>query len=120
MKYMVDRFWIDKVVDDYNLRTKDRYKRHVWNRSAFFNFMYMCGFTLAEIGKISNRDHSTVIHGLKIYEDNLRYEDFTEFIKPIEADLQTAIIADAKTYNDICIKEAISLAYLETLIAHKL
>lgn len=37
--------------------------------------------TLTSIGKLFNRDHSTVIHGLKAFENAKLYDDFMDYTR---------------------------------------
>ena len=39
----------------------------------------MEGMSLTAIGKLFNKDHATVIHGLKTYENVKVYDDFVNF-----------------------------------------
>lgn len=38
--------------------------------------LYHLGYTLAEIGKLFNRDHSTVLYSIKQIQSGIRYNDF--------------------------------------------
>jgi len=120
MKYMVDRMRVDELINEYDLTSKSRKQDYIWNRSAVYNFLHLCNYSLTEIGRMLDKNHATVIHGLKLYDNNLMYSDFKYFIKPIEDALQECIVVEFKTYNDTCVNEAICMVNLENLISEKL
>lgn len=48
--------------------------------------------SIKRIGRLINRDHSTIIHYLKAYDSEFRFnKDFRNFAKRIEEDLQDII-----------------------------
>lgn len=46
-----------------NLKSKSRKRKYVRPRHVLFYLLYSAGLTTEDIGRIFNRDHSTVIHG---------------------------------------------------------
>ena len=66
---------VDKIL------SKNRARRIVWIRYILYNYLKSTGsMTLTEVGKVFNRDHATVIHGLKKHSDFLVWNDL-EFIE---------------------------------------
>lgn len=58
----------------YDLSTKSRKMQHAWARYIFFHLARKDGHTLTLIATISKRDHSTVIHGIKKYEELYKHD----------------------------------------------
>jgi len=77
MKYMVDRMRVDELINEYDLTSKSRKQDYIWNRSAVYNFLHLCNYSLTEIGRMLDKNHATVIHGLKLYDNNLMYSALT-------------------------------------------
>ena len=58
---------------------------------AYFLRQYTT-LSTTKIGRLINRDHSTIIHYLKAYDSEFRFnKDFRNFAKRIEEDLQDII-----------------------------
>ena len=94
---------IEVVEKIYKVNPKDRTRRknHIWARAAFYVEMRKNHYSLHHIGEQMNRDHATVMHGLKLHNDlfgrdkhymayynrflrAMGYEVQDEPIKPIE------------------------------------
>jgi len=52
-----------------NLSSKDRYRDLIYKRSYLYSLLREDGWNLARIGKLFNRDHATVLNGLKIHDN---------------------------------------------------
>lgn len=66
-------------IKENNLTTPCRKREFVYRRYYLYHYLYvMHGFQLVDIGKLFDRDHSTVINGLRMYEDLKNYRDFIE------------------------------------------
>jgi hypothetical protein len=62
-----------------DLQTKSKKQYNVFARAACYTFLYderKGRIRTAEIGKLFNRDHSTVLWGFKIYEDLMITDKF--------------------------------------------
>ena len=61
---------IDKIL------SSKRQRRLVWIRYTLYNYLRTVGsMTLSEIGKVFNRDHATIIHGIKKHTDFVVWND---------------------------------------------
>ena len=63
---MIDK--INKLIQEYDLASKSHKRDKVYLRSYLYSILREDGWTMTDIGKLFNRDHATVINGLKIYE----------------------------------------------------
>ena len=64
------------------LDTKSRKREVVYRRIYLFKYLQqMEGLTLTAIGKMFNKDHATVIHGLKTFDNVKLYEDFMDYTR---------------------------------------
>jgi chromosomal replication initiation ATPase DnaA len=61
-------------VDILELKNKSRYRKYVYARQLIMYFLTREQITLKEIGKIFNRDHTTVVHANRTIR-NLLYSD---------------------------------------------
>lgn len=52
-----------------NLDSKDRHRDLIYKRSYLYAILREQGWNLSEIGRLFNRDHATVINGLRIYDN---------------------------------------------------
>lgn len=120
MKERVDLSKVENLIDRYELNTSNRNRSFVWKRSAVANFLRKHGLTTVKIGSLLGKDHATILHALKVYNNNRRYEDFILDIYEIECDLQRTFEHTTDYTDDICLNEMICLANLETLIKEKL
>lgn len=75
---------------------------------ALMRGAFTCAFrsaaSLMEIGKILVRDHSTIVHSIKVHESRLLYRDYRHFYKVAcqvrdELDLQVMEDVDLKSYE---------------------
>jgi hypothetical protein len=69
-----------KLIEEMDLKSKCRLRERVYGRFILYKYLRNYNLSLDRIGKFFNRDHSTVLHGLKQYEllSEYRYkhEDF--------------------------------------------
>ena len=64
------------------LDVKSRKRDIVYRRIYLFRYLkQMEGMSLISIGKMFNRDHSTVIHGLRTFDNVKLYEDFMDYTR---------------------------------------
>ena len=64
------------------LDVKSRKREIVYRRIYLFRYLkQMEGMSLISIGKMFNRDHSTVIHGLRTFDNVKLYEDFMDYTR---------------------------------------
>jgi hypothetical protein len=60
---------IQELIQMDNLSSKDRYRDLIYKRSYLYSLLREDGWNLARIGKLFNRDHATVLNGLKIHDN---------------------------------------------------
>lgn len=72
---------------------KSRKQEVVYTRMTIAHFLRQyTTLSTTEIGNLINRDHATIIHYLKAYESEFRFNgEFRNFAKRIEEDLQDII-----------------------------
>ena len=68
-----------EAIEKYKLDSKSRKRENVWRRAIIANELEKKGFTMQEIGKLFNRDHSTVVNAKKVYKACSLYRDFQLF-----------------------------------------
>lgn len=68
-----------------DLANKTRKREVVYKRHYMMKYLKETSdFTLTKIGKLFNKDHSTVIHALKQYDALKDYSDFREIIEELQ------------------------------------
>jgi len=88
---------IKDIIQRYDLTIKNRSRRIVYQRMYIFYKLYRLGFTLQEIGKIFNMNHSTILYGLKRHEMWCKKQDiiYLNTIVPLMNELE-----DDKAYEE--------------------
>lgn len=74
------------IIESFKLNTKDRKENVTYKRYYLYSFMYNYRhMTFSMIGKFFNRDHSTVIHGMREHEYwyNRKDERYLKYIHPL-------------------------------------
>ena len=66
---------IIQYIEDNNLKAKHRYRHYTYKRFYLYNLLREEGLTLYEIAAMFNRDHASVIHGLKTHNDLISIKD---------------------------------------------
>ncbi len=59
---------IEQLIEQYDLASKSRERDKVYFRSYIYWLLREDGWTMSDIGDLFNRDHATVINGLKVHE----------------------------------------------------
>jgi hypothetical protein len=73
---------IKDYICEEGLDTKCRKREVVYRRIYLFKYLQqMEGLTLTAIGNIFNKDHATVIHGLRTFDNVKLYEDFMDYTR---------------------------------------
>jgi len=70
MKILIEEEYYNKVIDlieKHQLIKKDRKAAKIYKRCYIYHYLYSKGMTLEDIGKTFNRNHATVMNGLKVY-----------------------------------------------------
>ena len=93
---------LTELIDNHKLRSLDRCRENVWKRAAISFFLRDNGFSLEMIGTMLNRNHATIIHSLKIYNNNINYRDFYNFVTEFEEELNCLYIEiDETGFNSL-------------------
>jgi len=58
---------VEEIIEEYDLKSKCRKRELVFMRYVLYKYLRSLGLSFDSIGKYFNRDHSTVIHGIKEY-----------------------------------------------------
>lgn len=66
---------IIQYIEDNNLKKKSRYRNIIYRRYYLYNKLREQGYTYQYIGNIFNRDHSTILHGIKVHKDFTKLKD---------------------------------------------
>jgi len=64
-----------EYIEKFDLKRKCRLRHYVYKRSYLYNALREQGFGYAEIGKLFDKDHATVIHGVKTHKDLMSTND---------------------------------------------
>ena len=68
---------IKKIIEEHGLNTPSRKEELVYKRFVFWNYLYnKLGMTLEDVGREFNRNHSSVIYGIRKYNDLIINNDF--------------------------------------------
>ena len=55
-------------VYDVDIKTKSRKRNIIDARTVFYHLLYNEGYSLTDIGRAINKNHATVINGLRLFE----------------------------------------------------
>ena len=78
--WSMNKLEIIRQICDYNMstrwRSKARTRQTVFERAVFFKLCrVLTKESLSDIGKMTGRDHATVVHGLKVFENDIEPND---------------------------------------------
>ena len=76
---------IIQYIEDNDLKARHRYRHYTYKRFYLYNLLREEGLTLYEIAAMFNRDHASVIHGLKTHNDLISIKDkiYLEYIEEL-------------------------------------
>ena len=79
-----------KLIEKDNLNSMSRVQELVWERVAISHLLRIEGYSTTKIGKLFNRDHSTIVHYGKLYDQAKNWDDYKEMetYVSIELDLE--------------------------------
>lgn len=83
---LIDR--AKKLIEKDELNTNLRVHENVFKRVAISNLLRIEGYSTTEIGKLFNRDHSTVVHYSKRYQEYKDWNDFNEIEMYVAVELE--------------------------------
>lgn len=76
---------IEKINRTFNINVTDKSKKrkYVYLRAIIAKRLRDKGLSLTYIGNELDKDHTTIIHYLKLYENSKQYPDFKKLINKI-------------------------------------
>ena len=123
---------VEQLIDELDLKSKCRKRELVYTRLVLFQYLRNQKMTMYAIGNIFNKDHSTIVYGLKQYElldkNKKHYPDFarikenvliqlglTPKLKPkAEVSYLERKVLDCKNYMDLkALQEELQKVILE-------
>ena len=73
MENRIDK--VKEVIEKDGLITKSRYRTFLDRRSYLYAMLNKNGMSLVEIGRLFNKNHATIINGIKKHHAYTRYKD---------------------------------------------
>lgn len=108
---------IHELIEKYGLIDKSRRRDVLYKRYYLYNELRICGLSLSQIGRVFNKNHATILHGLRVHKDLTSYKD-TDYLAEtcaLQAYLDGAELPDIskvfKTQKDYDIKTDILKAH---------
>jgi hypothetical protein len=99
----VDIKKVEDICREFGILTKSRKRELIYRRAAVCNYLRNnTKMTLKKIGELlGGKDHATVLHSLKTYNDLKLYKDvvFLQEVKDIELSLYRATRPDLEIYK---------------------
>ena len=87
---MTELKFLKEQITKYQLATNSRNRSYVYKRYYVMYRLNKCKLSLSEIGRLMNRHHATVIHGIRMHRRWTRMKD-TVYLHEIEPLVQSAI-----------------------------
>jgi hypothetical protein len=85
---IVDILDVVEIVTQLDLKTKTRDRRLAYSRNVYFKLArVLTSYSLNDIGKLVNRDHCTVIHGIKQFDNGILEDEYYSLYSKLFADL---------------------------------
>lgn len=94
---------IKKIIEEHGLNTPSRKEELVYKRFVFWNYLYnKLGMTLEDVGKEFNRNHSSVIYGIRKYNDLIMYDDFKKMATEFEDEIDSILsVVNAEAVDNL-------------------
>jgi len=101
---MIDK--INAIIEQYDLASKSRERDKVYFRSYIYWLLREDGWIMSDIGNLFNRDHATVINGLKVHEAYYKKDKvYMRFVRKLDEIFNPSIdeimIAKDTIFHDI-------------------
>lgn len=76
---------IINYIDRNDLKAKHRYRHYVYKRCYLYNMLRQEGLTFSQIGSLFNKNHATVLHGLRTHQDLMAVKDhiYLEYVEEL-------------------------------------
>ena len=77
------------IIEKYKLTRRDRHQAIIYKRYYLYHQLHMAKLSLSHIGLLFNKDHATVIHGLKMHKMYMKSKDaiYLHHVQPVIDDL---------------------------------
>jgi hypothetical protein len=94
---------IKKIIEEHGLNTPSRKEELVYKRFVFWNYLYnKLGMTLEDVGREFNRNHSSVIYGIRKYNDLIIYNDFKKMATEFEDEIDSILsVVNAEAVDNL-------------------
>ena len=97
---------IEQLIEQYDLASKSRERDKVYFRSYIYWLLREDGWIMSDIGNLFNRDHATVINGLKVHEAYYKKDKvYMRFVRKLDEIFNPTIdeimIAKDTIFHDI-------------------
>jgi len=66
---------INELIEKYGLLNKSRRRDVLYKRYYLYNELRICGLSLSDIGRYFDKNHATILHGLRVHKDLTSYRD---------------------------------------------
>lgn len=117
---MIDEHILDNIIEKHGIRTEKRLRPLVWKRAAVVNFLKSQKYGWSDMARILNRDHATMIYMGKYYKEQSAYDDFREFVAPIEQELNCCLMENKEVPTSMNIQYLSSQVKLMREMADRL
>jgi len=99
---------IEDIISRYGLKDKDRSREKVYQRAYLYHYLYRIyrGMTYHSIGELFDMDHSTVIHGIKVYDQFKNDKLFLDLTYDLRSEIE---IIPVIQYEDRIRKYAVNI-----------
>lgn len=76
---------VHAIIQKYNLKQANRKQSVIYKRYYLYHQLHMAKLSLSHIGLLFNKDHATVIHGLKMHKLFWKQKDsiYLHHVEPI-------------------------------------
>lgn len=79
---------VKEIIDEFDLKNPCRKDWYKWNRYEVFHFLLQTGRPLDRIAGYFNKDHATVINGIKRRKILMGYNDYQEMTEQVRTRLE--------------------------------
>lgn len=81
---------VTHIIERYQLSKSNRKRELVYMRYILYTYLRKNKLSLARIGAMFNKDHTSVLHGLRQYEICKSFSDFVDLKEMLEQELMQA------------------------------
>ena len=66
---------LDQIIEMFDLKKKDRHQPYLYRRYYLYYILHKNGYSMTHIGKIFNKDHASIIHGIRVHKNMIHIKD---------------------------------------------